>query len=228
MSQYEILLFDADDTLFNFQKSEQRALEQVFSLYQIPYTHETINTYKEINHKLWKDFELGVIAKDIIQKTRFTKLFETLHIKADGIQANDTYLDFLANGTDLLDNAYTVCEILSKQYKLYIITNGISRVQHKRFEHSELKPFFTDIFVSEDSGYQKPQKEYFEYVFQKIGVDNISEMLIIGDSLTSDIKGGNNVGIPTCWYNPNGLENKTDAVCDFKIQKLEELFHIIR
>lgn len=228
MPQFEILLFDADDTLFDFQKSEQHALEQLFTHYQIPNTQENITQYKQINHQLWKDFELGRVSKDVIQQMRFTKLFEALGIKADGLVANDFYLDHLANGSNLLDDAYTLCETLSKEYKLYIVTNGISRVQHKRFEHSTIKPFITDIFVSEDSGYQKPQKEYFDYVFEKIGTIDKSKTLIIGDSLTSDIKGGNNAGIKACWYNPHRLENKSDAICDYEIQKLEELFNILK
>ncbi|WMJ21958.1 YjjG family noncanonical pyrimidine nucleotidase [Paludicola sp. MB14-C6] len=228
MSKYLILLFDADDTLFDFQKAEERALKQVFYLYQISYTKSKIDLYKEINHKLWKDFELGNIEKDVIQKTRFTKLFEELHIEKDGLKANNDYLEFLANGSDLIDGAYELCEALAKQYKLYIVTNGISKVQHKRFEHCKIKPFITDIFVSEDSGYQKPQKEYFEYVFDKIGNVEKDKVLLIGDSLSSDIMGGNQIGVTTCWFNQNKFENKSDAISDYEIHKLEELFNIIK
>jgi HAD superfamily hydrolase (TIGR01549 family) len=133
----------------------------------------------------------------------------------------------LSEGTFLLDGAKELCETLSRSCKLALVTNGVSKTQHKRFENSEVKEYFADIFVSEDTGFQKPQKEYFDYVLKHLNVTDNEKVLIVGDSLSSDIKGGNNAWIPSCWFNPHELLNGTDAVCDYEIHSFSELIPIV-
>lgn len=227
MSKYDVILFDADETLFDFSMAEKQALIKTLNYYNIPYSEELNEKYSSINENLWKQYERDEIDNEYLQKTRFMQFFKELSFSYDGIKANEIYLNHLSDGTNLLPHAKEVCETLCKTQTLYVVTNGISRVQRKRFENSELKPYFKDMIVSEDIGYQKPQKEYFDYVFKKIGQVDKQNMLLVGDSLTSDILGANNAKIDCCWYNPNNKENKTDAICTYEIQSLKELYQIM-
>lgn len=227
MSKYDVILFDADETLFNFCKAEKQALIKTLEYYNIPYSEELNEKYSAINESLWKRYEQDEIDNEYLQKTRFTQFFKELLISYDGIEANEIYLNYLSDGTYLLPHAKEVCETLHKTHVLYIVTNGISRVQRKRFEMSEIKPYFKGVFVSEDTKFQKPQKEYFDYVFKKIEIVDKQNILLVGDSLTSDILGANNAKIDCCWYNPHKHENKTDAIFTYEIHSLIELYQIV-
>ena len=127
-----------------------------------------------------------------------------------------------------MPGALETCKMLSEYCSLYIVTNGVSKTQHSRIRLSAIKDYFKDIFVSEDVGYQKPLKEFFDYVFEKINLIDKSRVLIVGDSLTSDIQGGNNAGIDTCWYNPKGIENTKKVNCTYEINNLQDLLSIIK
>ena len=118
-------------------------------------------------------------------------------------------------------------QTLSKTHNLYIVTNGVASTQQIRIGDSGLQPYFKDIFISELLGSQKPQKEFFDHCFERIPDFDPSLALIIGDSLTSDIKGGNNAGIETCWFNPDGEENNTDAKVDYEIKSLKALYSLL-
>lgn len=226
--KYQYLLFDADDTLFDFQKSERNALEISLNKLGIEYSDEVLATYKKINHGLWKNFEDGVIEKAEIQKQRFPLFLEAIgHGEIDGKVLGDEFIQNLAKGSFLLEGALPLCEKLAKHAKLYLITNGFSFVQHSRYDVSEVKQYFSGIFVSEDSGYQKPQKEYFDYVFDRIEEFDKEQALIIGDSLSSDIKGGMNVGIDTCWYNPNHLKKGDEYLCTYEVDDLKDIEIIV-
>lgn len=227
MSKYEVILFDADETLFDFTKGQKEALIKTLEFYDIPPSEEIIGLYRTINNATWQRFERNEINWDDLRKIRFTRLFDELGLSHDGLEANHYFLTNLANGGHLLPGAKELCEKLSKTHTLYIVTNGFSMVQHKRFENSEIKPCFADIFVSEDIGYQKPQREYFDYVFEKIPSVDKKNILLVGDSLTSDILGANNAGINSCWFNPNQKENQTNASCTYEINTLTELIEIV-
>lgn len=225
--KYEFLLFDADDTLLDFQKSEEQALRLTMEAYGLPYNEEILNTYKQINDGLWKAFERGEIGKDEIRAQRFAQLAEVIHLKEDGDVLNECYMKNLAKGTFLIPNAYEVCKELAKDFKLYLITNGFSFIQHARFDGSSIKEFFQDIFVSEESGYQKPQVEYFDYVAARIPEFDKSRALVIGDSLTSDMRGGIHAGIDTCWFHPSDKKMPKEIVCTYEITKLTQLYDIV-
>lgn len=228
MSKYKTLLFDIDDTLLDFSSAENEALHRLFAENGLGLTKEIENRYKEINGGLWSAFERGEVSREEVVNTRFERLFTTYGKKTDGKRLGTRYQQFLAENHDLIEGASELIHSLASEFDLYIVTNGVSKTQYKRLHESGLYPFFKDIFVSEDTGYQKPMKEYFDYVFSHITSLDQSSTLIIGDSLSSDIKGGLNVGIHTCWFNPHHKLNHTQEQPMYEIEHLADLHKILK
>lgn len=227
MKNYKYLLFDVDGTLLDFDKAEQYALEYTFQNYDIPLTYEINQRYEEINKKLWKDFENGLIDKKTVVYSRFVLLFKEFNIPVDGIVFEDDYQKALGQGFFVLPHTIEVLSELYQKYPLYVVTNGVSQTQYSRLEGTNIKKYFQNIFVSEDIGYQKPSKEYFDYCFQKIDYIDLNKTLIIGDSLSSDIQGGINAGIDTCWFNPNHLDKPEAMPINYEIHDLRELLQLL-
>ncbi|MBL3648614.1 YjjG family noncanonical pyrimidine nucleotidase [Bacillus sp. RHFS10] len=227
MKQFRTLLFDVDDTILDFRAAEALALRLLFEDQNIPLTDEMKMQYKTINQGLWSAFEEGKMTRDEVVNTRFAALFKEYSYEADGALLEQKYRSFLEEGHQLVDGAFDLISNLQYQFDLYIVTNGVSKTQYKRLRDSGLFPFFKDIFVSEDTSYQKPMKEYFDYVFERIPSFSAEHALIIGDSLTADIKGGQLAGLDTCWINPDMKPNKSETVPTYEIRKLEELYHIL-
>ncbi|MCY7844375.1 YjjG family noncanonical pyrimidine nucleotidase [Bacillus haynesii] len=227
MKNYRTLFFDVDDTLLDFGAAEKSALRKLFEEQQISLTAEIEANYKRINQGLWRVFEKGEIDRDQVVNTRFSILFKEYGLEADGVLLEEKYRSFLEEGHQLIDGAFELIKSMQDQYDLYIVTNGISKTQYKRLHASGLYPMFKGIFVSEDTGFQKPMKEYFDYVFERIPHFSVDQGLIIGDSLTADIKGGRLAGLDTCWMNPDMSANDTDIEPTYQIQRLNELQHIL-
>ncbi|WP_172370433.1 YjjG family noncanonical pyrimidine nucleotidase [Sporosarcina jiandibaonis] len=227
MKKYQTLLFDVDDTLLDFGAAESEALRLLFKEQNIPLTPEIEACYKKINQDLWKSFEEGKINRDEVLNTRFSILFQAYNREVDGALLEKSYRSYLEEGKQLVDGALELITELQDQYDLYIVTNGVSKTQYKRLRASGLYLLFKDIFVSEDTGFQKPMKEYFDYVFARIADFDLNRALIVGDSLSADILGGQLAGIDTCWYNPEMKPNNTNIVPTYEIQKLEELYRIL-
>ena len=205
MRKYDIILLDADDTVFYFGAAELAALKRLFQLYGIPYTDENVRDYQTINDEMWRQFETGEITKEYLLDHRFAFYFEAKGIQADGVKANQDYLDGLAEGNVLLPGALTLVQKMKDLgCKVYLATNGVTRVQKQRLATSQLRDLCDGIFVSEEAGSQKPQKGYFDYVFEKLGQPDKSRVLMVGDSLSSDIKGAVAYGLPCCWLNRKG------------------------
>ena len=221
INKYEFLLFDVDDTLLDFQKAELHAFKLLMEELNLPYKEEYYNIYHIENRRLWKEYELGNIKRNEIFENRLIPLFKHLGIDDDPIKASYRFLDHLSTGAFLLGNSYQIIEKLSKTHKLYIISNGEPKVQYPRLEALDFISFFDGIFISEEIGYSKPNKEFFKYVESKIDGFDKKKALVIGDSLTSDMLGGINYGIDTCWFNPNG--NDTTLNITYEIKKIEEL-----
>ena len=226
MKKYKTLLFDVDGTLLDFDKTQEFALNYMFNKYNVPLTKETRELYDNINHGLWKQFEDGLIDKKTVVYTRFVKLFKILNIDLDGKAFEDEYQYTLGQGFFVLDHTKEVLENLYTEYDLYIVTNGVSSTQYSRQKGSGIDKYFKGVFVSEDIGYQKPAKEYFDYCFEHIENLKLDETLIIGDSLSSDIQGGINAGIDTCWFNPKHMKQTLDAT--YVIEDLRELYTILK
>lgn len=227
MKEITTILLDVDGTLLDFKKAQQNALELVFKNHKIELSPSILSLYNEINHGLWKQYELGQISRDTVLFTRFVRLFKQLSIELDGIAFEKEYQALLGEGAYLLDGALDLVKYLKKRYHLYIVTNGVAVTQHKRLASSGLDQLMNDIFISETLGYQKPDVRFFEECFKKIPNADSSKMLIIGDTLSSDILGGNNAGIKTCWYNPDNEENTLNARIDLEIKQLDELYEYL-
>jgi 2-haloacid dehalogenase len=227
LKEYKTLFFDVDDTLLDFGAAEKLALQLLFEEQNIPLTTEIEENYKRINQGLWKRFEEGELSRDEVVNTRFSLLFNQYGKEVDGTLLEKNYRSFLEQGHQLVNGAFELITELSSQYDLYIVTNGVSSTQDKRLRASGLSPLFKDIFVSEDTGFQKPMKEFFDYVFARIPQFEVDHALIIGDSLSADILGGAMAGMDTCWFNPNMKPNPTDISPTYQINKLEELKEIL-
>lgn len=226
---YKTLLFDLDDTLLDFGATEEEALHKLFTEQNMTLTPQIKAHYKKLNDRLWKAFELGEIEREQLVNTRFSILFKEYGLQVDGAALERKYREFLNEGHHLIDGAFELVKKLAEHpFDLYIVTNGDSFTQKKRLADSKLLPYFQDVFISDEVGFQKPKKEFFDHVFGRIAPFEKEQTLIIGDSLTSDITGGNGVGIDTCWINPNSKENHTEIVPTYEIQHIMELPKILK
>lgn len=221
--KYDVLLFDADRTLLDFNKSEYMALYKVCQEYNIPLDERRHHRYSQINQSMWDMHELGLISRDRLIYKRFEVFFEEENIQVDPIAFEDRYQYLLSEEAYVIDGAFELIRDLSESYDIYIVTNGVKETQMKRLISSGLDKFLKGIFISGEIGYQKPSLEFFQVVFSKINNLEKDKTIIIGDSLTSDIKGGNNAGIDTCWYNPERLKINKDVNVTFEIHDLQTL-----
>ena len=225
--KYEWLLFDADDTLLDFKLGEHRAITATLADAGLPTNDEVIATYSRINDNLWKMLERGEVTKDRLKVLRFTQFCEHYGFECDGALLADAYVENLKKQTVLLDGAEDVCRALYGKYKMYIITNGIEAVQTARFGGCAIKEYFEKCYISDAIGVAKPKKGFFDAVAADIPDFDISKALIIGDSLTSDIKGGVEYGIDTCWLNPTGKEVPDGMDITYVIGDIRELLEIL-
>lgn len=222
--KYEVIIFDADETLFDFKKSEREAFKNAMLEIDIPYDEEYhLNIYQSINTAIWKEFEEGLITQEKLKIERFRRLSSKLNIEFDAAQFAQSYMKHLANGSFLLEDSEAVVKTLYPDYILSIVTNGLTSVQEKRIRKSVIAKYFKDIVISEEIGVSKPNPAIFEHTLKNINYTDKSKILMIGDSLTSDIQGGINFEIDTCWYNPNNLVNKTGIKPTYEISNLNDL-----
>lgn len=229
MKKITTVLFDADNTLLDFNKDEHQALVKTLEYYNVPATKENTSTYSEINQGMWKQLERGEITKPELKKNRFRLFFEAIGFECDEdpFVVNEHYLSLLGEGGNTLDKAVdTVKKLREKGIELHIVTNGIALTQAKRLKRSGLLPYITEIFVSETIGFQKPRKEYFDFVLEKISEKDKSKILLVGDSLTSDIKGAINAGLPCCWLNSSEEKAPADYRIDFEISKISDVLKL--
>lgn len=226
--KYKFVLFDADDTLLDFRLAEHNAISQVFCEFGLPCDDETIAVYSRINDSLWKLLEKGGITKEKLKVERFRLFCEYMNITGSPEKMAEMYVERLAQQSFLIPDAEKVCEKIYKAgIKMYIVTNGIKYIQTKRFSATPIQKYFSDVFISEDVGYEKPNIEYFKYVFSRIKDFDPSETIIIGDSLSSDIKGGINAGIDTCWYNPKNKSNSDYIPVKYEISDINQVCSVL-
>lgn len=227
MTPYSILLFDADNTLFNFDAGNRRAFSAVCRICHLPDTDELFHAYEAVIAEMWSAFDRGECTKDFLVVERFRLFLERAGLQADPVQCNKIHLSTLATNTVLLPHALEVCRTLAQTHSLYIVTNAVAAVQKARLAASDLRPYITDAFISEDAGASKPSVAYFDYVFSRIPGITRENCLLIGDSPSSDLQGANNYGIPCCWYNPRGLARPNGIRIDYEIRDLPELLPIV-
>ena len=223
--KYRWLLFDADDTLFDYPKAEAKALQWTFEQSGFPFRSNYLATYHKYNQQVWREFELGQVTSLELRTKRFNLLFTEMAISLDPQKFSPLYLKNLARGSDLFDRVYEVLQTLSERYHIALVTNGLPDVQRPRLERSAIHALIEKVFISEEIGVAKPDPAFFDFVFQAIGSPDKNEVLIIGDSLTSDMQGGIHYGIDTCWYNPG--KKTTDLPVTYQIQNLQELIPLL-
>ena len=227
MKNYKKLFFDIDDTLLNFKAAEKEALPKVFAHYNFPLTETVELKYREINRALWDQLERGEVTREELHERRFKETFEFFGRQVNGSEMDQAYRNFLVETIVLIDGAEEVLRKLATSYELYIVTNGICETQHNRLQAANLTSYFKEIFVSEQTGFQKPQIQFFNYVFQHIGEVEKEECLIIGDSYSADMIGGMNAGIDTCWFNPYNNQRTVSYQPTYEIKCLKDLLHIV-
>jgi 2-haloacid dehalogenase len=227
MKKYTTVLFDIDDTLLDFRKAETSALHNTFMEHNLPTGfvdyHES---YRKISTVLWRDLEQGKIAIRELGIERFKRLFLEHQLDISAETFSKLYLDFLGQETHLMPGAEELLGSLAG-CRLAIITNGFGEVQKMRIQNSPFSDRFEHLIISEETGYQKPHPGIFDYAFDKLGLSSKEGVLIVGDSLASDIQGGANYGIDTCWFNPFGKENTTNVQPTHEIRELPELAAIV-
>ena len=225
--KYKLVLFDADGTLFDFNTAEKEAFEKTFKQFSITENLNQLHKeYEIINMAIWRDFEQKRITSKELRIERFRRFFKKKNLQLDPEVISPIYLKYLSEGTHLLAGAKEIVSFLFGKCELALATNGLADVQNPRFADSDLSKYFQHIFISEEIGHPKPNSEFFEHIFSKL--PHKESTIIIGDSLTSDIKGGNDFGIDTCWFNPNKRNNKSGIIPTFEIYDLAELKRIIK
>ncbi len=205
MKKYTTIYFDLDNTILDFTATEYKAIKQLLTLHNLPHSDDIIAKYSAINQSWWERFEKGEIEKSEIFAGRFKTFLEYYRFEGDPQKMADDYFALLAAGHDIIEKADTVVkELKSRGYIICITTNGVSKTQYRRINECGLKEYFDYVFVSEDAGAQKPDVEYFKYAMSNSPEQDKSKILVIGDSLSSDILGGINFHVDTCWLNPKG------------------------
>ncbi|MCH5316219.1 MAG: YjjG family noncanonical pyrimidine nucleotidase [Eubacterium sp.] len=221
------VFFDLDDTILDFKLSERNALIKTFKELGINPEDNLLDRYSVINLQQWKRLEVKEITREQVKVGRYKIVFDEFGIDASPELATKLYESNLACGHYFLDGAPQMLEKIHKDFDLYLVSNGSKRVQEGRLSTANINQYFKGIFISEVVGCEKPAKEFFDYCFSKIDNFDRSCAVIVGDSLTSDIKGGVNSGIKTIWYNPNKLENSSDIKPDYEANSFEEIIQTL-
>ena len=225
--RYHTLLMDADRTLFDFERSEAQALERTLQDFSLPFSQEILMAYIQINEALWRKLELGEISRSWLQAARFEGLLQAIGAPGEPGQLNERYVEHLGEGNFLLPGAAQVCRRLSKTCRLVLVTNGLHKAQTRRFATSAIKPYFSGLFISEDLGCDKPDPAFFDAVLAALGNPPRRQLLVVGDSLSSDIQGAANAGLDACWLNPKGAARPQGLPIADEIRALEELVPIV-
>lgn len=222
----EFLFLDLDDTILDFQKAERLALAKTLESFGLPPTDTVLARYHEINREHWERLERKELTRPQVLVGRFAALFAEMGLSAQAEQVARAYEENLSQGHYFLPGAEEALKSLSKKYKLYLASNGTARVQAGRLKSAGIIPYFQEIFVSEEMGYNKPDPAYFDACFARIPGFRKDRAMMVGDSLTSDILGGIQAGIATCWVNPH---HKTGSIHpDFEIESIVQLEALLK
>ncbi len=222
--KYEWLLFDLDNTLLNFNVSEHYALAQALQTVDVIFNESHLKIYEKINRQCWEDFETGELPQAEINNLRFSRFLTALNLpNEDATQLGDYYLEQLSEKAVFMEGGQALLEEQHEKYQLGIITNGLKQVQRSKLIKSGLVDYFEIIVVSDEIGISKPQPAIFEHAFEKMNFPAKEKVLMIGDSLHSDIQGGINYGVDTCWYNFKDNENNSPIKPTYEINHLAAL-----
>ena len=227
MKEYKLIFIDADDTLFNYKAAEKYALTMAFGENGITINDQIIADYSQINKQLWFDYENNKTTQEVLRIERFKRLFAKMNVNIRESLFSNTYLKKLADSSFLNSHAEELCTYLHHKYQLAIITNGISIVQRKRLQNSQIKPYIDHLIISEDAKYSKPNIGIFQYAETITNFHDKNKMIIIGDSLSSDILGGINYGIDTCWLNSENIVNTKQIKPTYVVTSLKSIMDFL-
>ena len=220
---FEYLFLDLDDTILDFHKAERLAIAKTIRQFGLEPTEEVLHRYHLINKWHWEQLELGKLTRDQVLENRFGALFAEFGVQADQAACARAYERNLSIGHYFLPGAEEAVEALSKKYRLFLASNGTASVQKGRMTSANLYRFFEKVFVSQEIGHNKPSLAYFEAAFAQIPGFDKAKCIMVGDSLTSDIRGGIQAGIKTCWVNPAHASHPENIVPDYEIEYLHQL-----
>jgi 2-haloacid dehalogenase len=224
---YHWLLFDADGTLFDYNRAEALALEKTFHHVGAPFEQRYLDEYQRINRQIWQALEQKQITPDVLRVRRFELLFEKLGITIQPAIFSEAYLKYLADCGELVEGAQDVLDALHAKYRFAILTNGLQSVQRNRLARSAIRDHIAALVIAEEIGFAKPERRYFDAAFAQLGNPSREQVLMIGDSLTSDIQGASTYGIDTCWYNPERQPRQSSPVITYEITHLRELIALL-
>lgn len=225
---YNFLFFDLDHTLLDFDAAEEVALTKLLEEYQVIDIKAYKDYYKPMNQNLWKQLEGGDISKADLVNSRFALLFAHFGVTVDGRQLAEGYQKHLKDQGQVYAGAKELLADLTAQgYNLYAATNGIATIQQGRLQASGLAPYFKAIFISEQSGSQKPKKAFYDWMTQQVSNYQPDQALMIGDSLSADVQGGINAGMDTLWYNPKHLLNNSPVHSTYEVSDYQALLNCI-
>ena len=227
---YQVIFLDIDNTLLDFEQAEICAFQKTIEQIDYVYSEKVFKIYNEINNRLWQDLELGKMNVTTLKVKRFEELVHALGIDCSGEALSKLYEKHLGEGGFEIEGAYETCQALSKKYELAIITNGIANVQRSRIAQSSFASFIKKIFISEEIGISKPDAGIFEYALREMHISDKRLALMVGDSPTSDMKGSQNAGIDSCFFNPKGINlTQIDQTIrpTYEIRKLTDLIKLL-
>ena len=227
MAYYHCLLLDVDGTLLDFGAAERKAFRETMEQFGLPATQEVEETYHTINQGLWAALEKGQIKREKLVVRRFEELLKALDHTGDAAAMNTYYLDRLSEHPDLLPGALEAVRELAEVATLAVVTNGVAHVQEKRLRDSGLSVYMDGVFISERVGAEKPSRRFFETALRSLGIENRGKVLVVGDSLTADVKGGQNAGLDTCWTNWRGEEAPAENGPTHVVRSWEELYALV-
>ncbi len=223
------VFFDLDDTLYDFSRAQREALARTLVGLGYTPTDRILDRYNEINVGFWKKLETGELDRPAIKRGRFMQLAAEFQLSQAPNELNSQYETELAKGHYFLDGAeWLISELKQSGYRLYLATNGSAEIQHSRIESGGLDKIFDGIFISQEVGFYKPDKRFFEACFNAIPDFDKAQAVMLGDSLTSDIRGGKNSGILTVWFNPDQKQNSTGITPDYQLSSLYAFAELLK
>lgn len=230
MKKIKVILWDIDGTLLDFLIAEKTAINKCFETHGLGVcSPDMLERYSVINRKYWEKLEKGELTKPEVLVGRFQEFFAKEGLPVEMAESfNDEYQNRLGDTCVFCDKGDELVRTLKAQgYKQYAVTNGTQTAQRRKLKNSGLDKILDGVFISDEIGIEKPMIGFFDKVWEQIGVCKKDEVMIVGDSLTSDMQGGNNVGITCCWYNPKGVANTKRITTDYEIRNLQEILKIL-